>query len=62
MRRCGNAVSSDSDLIPSETLYKKRGGLLWTIARKKNLISLRLAAFFTVFVCNLVHAYKLTVI
>ena len=60
MMKSGNAVSSDIDLIPSETLYKKRGGLLWTITRKKNLIHLRLAAFFTVFVCNLVHAYKFT--
>ena len=32
-------------------------GLLWTIARKRNLISLRQAAFFTIFVRNLVHAY-----
>ena len=54
----GNAVSSHSGLIPSETLYAKRGGLLWPIARKRNLISLRSAAFFTIFVCNLVHANK----
>ena len=58
MIRCGNAVSSHSGLIPSETSFEKRGGLLWPIARKKNLISLRLAAFFTIFVSNLVHAFK----
>ena len=40
-----NAVSSHSGLIPFETVYEKRGGLLWSIARKKNLVSLRLAAF-----------------
>ena len=33
-------------------------GLLWPIARKRYLIRLRQAAFFTVFVRNLVHAYK----
>ena len=38
--------------------FQRRGGLLWPIARKGNLISLRSAAFFTIFVCNLVHAYK----
>ena len=39
---------------------EKRGGLLWPIARKENLISLRSAAFFTIFEkkCSLVHAYK----
>ena len=58
MMRSGNAVSSHSGLISSETLYEKRGGLLWPIARKRNLISPRSAAFFTIFVCNLVHAYK----
>ena len=58
MVRSGNAVSSHSGLIPSETLYEKRGGMLWPIATKKNLISLRSAAFFTIFVCNLVHTYK----
>ena len=57
MMRSGNEVSSHSGLIPSETLYENRGGLLWPIARR-NLISLRSAAFFTIFVCNLVHAYK----
>ena len=56
--RSGNAVSSHSGLIPSETVYEKRGGLLWPIARKKNLSSLCSAAFFTIFVCYLVHAYK----
>ena len=56
MMRSGNAFSSHSGLIPSE----KRGGLLWPIARKENLISLRSAAFFTIFEkkCSLVHAYK----
>ena len=58
MMRFGNAVSSHSGLIPSETAYAKRGGLLWPIARKKNLISLRSASFFTNFVSNLVHGYK----
>ena len=58
MMRYGNAVSSLNGLIPFETLYEKRGGLLWPIARKRNLIRLRSAAFFTIFVCNLVHAYK----
>ena len=58
MMRSGNAISSHSGLIPAETLYERRGGLLWPIARKGNLISLRSAAFFTIFVCNLVHAYK----
>ena len=38
MRRSGNAVSSHSGLIPSETLYEKRWGLLWPIVRKRNLI------------------------
>ena len=28
MMSSGNAVSSHSGLIPSETLYEKRGGLL----------------------------------
>ena len=56
--RSGNAVSSHSGLIPSENCTKKRERLLWPIARKRNLISLRLVAFFTIFVCNLVHAYK----
>ena len=55
-----NAVSSYNGLIPSETVYeKRRRGLLWPIAKKENLISIRsAAAFFTIFVCNLVHAYK----
>ena len=56
--RPGIAVSSHSDLIPSETLHQKRVGLLLSIARKRNLISLRSAAFFTIFVFNLVHGYK----
>ena len=58
MMRSGNAVSSHGGLIPSETAYEKRRGLLWPIARKKNLISLRSASFLTNFVSNLVHAYK----
>ena len=58
MMRSGNAVLSHSSLIPSETVYEKRRGLLWPIARKKNLISQRSVAFFTIFVSNLVHAYK----
>ena len=58
MVRSGNAVSSHSGLIPSENLYEKRGGMLWPITTKKNLIRLRSAAFFTIFVCNLVHTYK----
>ena len=56
--RSGNAISSHSGLIPFETVYEKRGGLLRLIARKKNLISPRSAVFFTIFVSNLVHAYK----
>ena len=55
--RSGYAVLSHSDLIPSETVYEKRG-LLWPIARKENLINVHSAAFFIIFVCNLVHAYK----
>ena len=58
MMRSGNAVLSHGGLIPSETLYEKREGLLWPIARKSNLIKLRSAAFFTIFVCNLALAYK----
>ena len=56
MMRSGNAVSSHSGLIPSEKLYEKREGLLRPIARKRNLIRLRSASFFTIFVCTLVHA------
>ena len=40
-----NAVSSHSVLIPFETVYEERGGLLRSIARRKNLVSLRQAAF-----------------
>jgi len=59
MMSSGNAVSSYNGLIPSETVYEKRRGLLRPIARKENFISIRsAAAFFTIFVCNLVHAYK----
>ena len=46
--RSGYAVSSHSDLIPSETVYEKRG-LLWPIARKENLINVHSAAFFIIF-------------
>ena len=55
--RSGYAVSSHSDLIQSETVYEKKG-LLLPIARKENLINVRSAAFFIIFVCNLVQAYK----
>ena len=55
-----NAISSYNGLIPSEPVYeKRRRALLWPNARKENLISIRsAAAFLTIFVCNLVHAYK----
>ena len=43
--RSRNAVSSHSGLIPFETAYGKQGGLLRSIARKKNLVSVCLAAF-----------------
>ena len=39
-------------------LYEKRRVLLRPIARKKNLISVCSAAFFTIFLFNLVHSYK----
>ena len=57
MMRSGYTVSSQSGLIPSETVYEKRG-LLWPIARKENLINVRLGAFYIIFVCNLVHPCK----
>ena len=53
----GNAVLSHSSLIPFETVYEKRGGLLWPIARKKNLknlISLRSAAVVSIFIRTLI--------
>ena len=50
--------SSHSGLILIETVYEKRGELLWPIARKKNLISLRSAAFDSIFVSNLVYSHK----
>ena len=53
-----NGVSSHSGLILVETVYEKKGELLWPIARKKNLISLRSAAFDTIFVSNLVYSHK----
>ena len=37
---------------------KKEEDFFRRLRKKKNLISLRWAAFFTVFVCNLVHAHK----
>ena len=55
--RSGCVVLSHSGLIPSETVYEKRG-LLWPIARNENFINVRSATFFIIFVCNLVHAYK----
>ena len=58
MMRSGNAVSSHNGLIPSETLYEKRVAMLWQIARRRSLISLRWAAFSTISVSNLVRAYK----
>ena len=58
MRSETDAASSYSGLISSESSHEKRGRLLRSIARKKNLIRLRSAAFFTVFECNFVHAYK----
>ena len=58
MMRSGNAVSSHSGLIPSETLYEKRVAMLWQIARRRSLISLRSAAFSTISVSNLARAYK----
>ena len=57
MMRSGYAVSSHSGLIPSETVYEKRG-FLWSIARKENLIEVRSATFFIILLCNLVHAHK----
>ena len=54
----GKVASCYSGLIPLKTAYKKRGEFLWAIASKKNFINLHSAAFVTVFVCNLVHAYK----
>ena len=49
--RSGNVVSSHSGLIPFETVYeKKKEALLWQNAGKKNLISVRSAAFFIIFV------------
>ena len=54
----GNAASSHSGLIPLNTAYKKRGELLWAIARKKNFINPHSAAFVTVCIRNLVHTYK----
>ena len=52
----GNEASSRSGFIPLKTAYIKRGELLWAITSKKNFFNLHLAAFDTVFGCNLVHA------
>ena len=50
MMRTGKAVLSQScGLIPFKTVQEKRGGLLWAISRKRNWISLRSAAFVTIF-------------
>ena len=57
MMRSGCVVLSHSDLIPSETVCAKRA-LLWPIARKENLINVRSAAFFIIFVFHLVQADK----
>ena len=38
-------------------IYKNRGELLQAIGSKKSFINLHLAAFVTVFACNLVRAY-----
>ena len=35
----GNEASSHSGLTPLKTAYKKRGELLWAIARKKTLLT-----------------------
>ena len=52
----GIAVPSHSGFIPFKSGHKKRGGLLWLIARKKNMISLRSANFIAISVCHLVHS------
>ena len=58
--RSGNAVPSHSGLIPSETFVRKKRGIALADCEnlKRSLISLRSASFFTIFVSNLVHAYK----
>ena len=53
----GNAALSHSGLIPSKTVYKKRGELLWAIASKNNFINFHSAAFVTVVAHNLVHVH-----
>ena len=60
MRSETDTVSSYNGFISSESLHEKRGRLLRSdrLREKKNLIRLRSAAFFTIFECNLVHAYK----
>ena len=62
MTSFGNAASSHSDLILLKTAFKKRGELLWAIARKKNFINPHSAAFVTVCIRNLVHTYKFRII
>ena len=43
--RSRNAVSYDSDLIPSEALYKKRGGLLLNDCEKEEFDSPTIGCF-----------------
>ena len=62
MTSFGNAASTHSGLIPLKTAYRKRGELLWAIARKKNFINPHSAAFVTVCIRNLVHTYKSRII
>ena len=45
-------------LIPFKIVCQKVRGLLWPIARKKDLISLRSAALVAIFVYNLVDDNK----
>ena len=51
----GIAVPSQSGFIPFKSGHQKREGLLWLIARKKNMISLRSADFVAISVRHLVH-------
>ena len=57
-----NAASSHSGLMPLKTAYKKRGELLWAIARKKNFTNPHSAAFVAVFIRNVVRTYKFRII
>ena len=58
LMRSGNAVSSHSGLIPSETLYEKKRKIALADHKKIFLMSVHTAAFFTIFACNLVYEYK----